>query len=77
MTEKQEEQMLELSAELCDLLKNNLTKATIEQKHKFEEMLDSVSFFFDNSSYDRSIDEMKSLIKQLKTHKNDTDRRRK
>jgi hypothetical protein len=75
MTEKQEEQMLELSAELCDLLKNNLTIATIKQKKKFEEMLDSASFFFDNASYDRSIDEMKSLIKQLKTHKNDTDRR--
>lgn len=68
MSQNQEEALLELSYKMTRLLSSPNLKLTEDQVTQLEETLDSIDFFHDQKNYERTIDEMKLLIKKLKSY---------
>jgi len=66
MTQDEDEELLELSYKMTKLLSNPKPTLTEDQIIKLEETLDSIDFFHNQKNYERTMDEMKLLIKKLK-----------
>jgi len=66
MTQDEDEELLELSYKMTKLLSNPKLTLTEDQIIKLEETLDSIDFFHNQKNYERTMDEMKLLIKKLK-----------
>ncbi len=64
----EDEELLELSYRMTRLLSSPNLKLTEDQITQLEETLDSIDFFHDQKNYERTIDEMKLLIKKLKSY---------